>query len=164
MIKRYLIDLLCIGLMGVLAFLFAEEPRNLYPAKFNLKDSRETLKDNPERCNERTILRSISSIKALDERNIFSLQGSPIPSKSALPTSSIEKSYMLIGILKGEENKAIFRDQTGSIIALTVGMKLDDGSILTHIGTNSVELIKGIEKKEVRLFNIPPPNPLSFKK
>jgi len=75
-----------------------------------------------------------------------------------------ENPYTLIGILHGEEKKAVFREYTGSILFLTVGKKLIDDSIITRIDSTSVEVKKGKEKKELKIFDVKVPRLSTEKK
>lgn len=70
----------------------------------------------------------------------------------------------LIGILQGQEKKAIFREYTGAIVTLTVGKKLLDGSVITGIGSTTVEVKKGKEKRELRIFEVKVPRLRTGKK
>jgi len=116
---------------------------------------------------DKEIIRDTGGLKALKDRNIFSADGKyPIFAvgtagvKEALP----ENPYTLIGILHGEEKKAVFRDHTGSIIALTVGKKLIDDSVITRIDSTSVEVTKGKEKRELKIFSVKVPRLSTGKK
>ena len=60
--------------------------------------------------------------------------------------------YKLIGILNGKEKKAVLKDYTNATIILAVGEKLGNGSVVTAIGDVSVQLKKGKEKTELKIF------------
>jgi len=166
MIKKYLLDILCLIGVTLVAFLIAERPAvdlKLPPSLPDKLPPLETTKEETKK-KEGGIARYASTAGALKERNIFSPGGSYTPSKTGVTASLLESPYTLIGILKGEENKAVFRDHTGSIITLTVGMKLIDGSVVTRIDATAVEVKKGKEKREIRIFDIKPPKPLTIKR
>jgi hypothetical protein len=161
MIRRYLADMLCIGLVGIVALLAAQRPvidlslRSPAGAKKTTEAKKE---ETPKR--QEGVVREVAVLKALKERNIFAANGSYVLSKSGTQGPLPENPYTLIGILKGEEKKAVFRDYNGSIITLTVGRKLMDGTVVTRIDDRSVQVVKGKEKKELRIFNVKVP-PLS---
>lgn len=165
MIRKYLLDILCMVLVVVIAVLLAEGSAidlRQPPALPEKRPSLETVQEETKK-GEGMIVRYATTAKALEERNIFSPGGSYAVSKTG-PTASLpEVPYTLIGILKGEESRAVLRDHTGSIVALTVGKKLSDGSVITRINTASVEVKKGKEKKELRIFDIKSPKPLTIK-
>jgi len=90
--------------------------------------------------------------KELKARNIFTANGAytdadnkPIPANP----------YTLIGVTQGKETKAIFRDYSGSVVTMTVGQKMIDGSVITRIDSASVQLKKGEEKTELKAFDVP---------
>ena len=150
MIKRYLPDILCIVLIVIIVPLLVKKP-DIEP---HMRPSIEAYDTNTKgtKKSSKGIIRDIVSPKALEERNIFtpdSNQGIS-STKESLP----EDPYTLIGILKGEEKKAVIREHTGSIVTLREGDKLTDGSVITRIDTYSVEIEKGGEKKELRMFNV----------
>lgn len=165
MIKNYLLDLVCVLLIGFIAFLVAERPntKTHQSSKAGLSGEGISKKELEEK-KEIGVQRYSTVTKALMERNIFNLEGKyPVP-KTISSTISSERSYILIGILRGEENKALFKDPTGSIIALPVGKKLDDGFVITRIDTHSVELMKGDKRKILKIFEFKSPKSLSVKK
>jgi hypothetical protein len=149
MIKKYIPDILCIVLISAIAGLAAGRPDidlNLrpglvYPSK---RDGKEQMIK---------IIRVSVPHKALEERNIFAIDGSYTTSGAGavrLP----ENPHTLIGILHGKEKKAVFREYTGSIVTLTVGKKLLDGYIITEINSISVKIKKGKERRELRIFDV----------
>jgi len=165
MIKKYLLDILCLIVVVIVAFLIVERPAIDLNLPLSIADKRqphETTKEETKK-GERGIARYASTAEALKERNIFSPNGSYTMSKAGATATLLESPYTLIGILKGEENKAVFRDHTGSIVTLTVGKKLSDGSVITRIDTTSVEVKKGKEKRKLKIFDIKPPKPLTSK-
>ena len=165
MIKKYLLDILCLIMVVIVAFLIVERPAIDLNLPLSIADKRqphETTKEETKK-GERGIARYASTAEALKERNIFSPNGSYTMSKAGATATLLESPYTLIGILKGEENKAVFRDHTGSIVTLTVGKKLSDGSVITRIDTTSVEVKKGKEKRKLKIFDIKPPKPLTSK-
>ena len=162
MIKKRLIDILCIGLFAMIALLAAEKPvidlsiRPSIPIPDKRQQRDATIKEETKKV-EKEIVRDIVAFKSLKERNIFTPDGSYTTSKTLLAGPLPENPYTLIATLHGEEKKAVFRDYTGSVITLTVGKKLGDGSIITRIDNLSVEVKKGKEKRELKIFDIKVP-------
>jgi len=171
MIKKYLLDIIVIVLVSTLALWATQKPAvdlNLRPStgdKGQLPDVKNEAKEKVQEG----IVRDVVALGALKERNIFSPDGSYTKSEAVLKGPLLkgplpENPYTLIGILQGEEKKAVFKDYTGSIITLTIGKQLSDGSIIRRIDNFFVEVEKGEEKRELRIFNIKPPKPLTVKK
>lgn len=160
MIKKYLPDILCIVLFIMIAFLAAERPvidligrTGVSPV---IPSEKTAIKEETKNL-QKEIVRDVVASKALKDRNIFSADGK-------YPTSGVgsagmkgplpENPYTLIGILHGEGGKAVFREYTGSIVTLTVGKKLIDDSVITRIDSTSVEVKKGKEKRELKIFDV----------
>jgi len=160
MIKKYLLDILCVVLVGGIAILASERPAvdlKLPPSIVDKRQPHETTKEEIKK-GERRIARYASTAEALKERNIFAADGSYAPPSKSGTKGPLPKSpYTLIGILKGEEKKAVFRESTGSIVTLTVGKKLIDDSVITRIDSTSVEVKKGNEKRELKIFDVKVP-------
>ena len=161
--KRYLLDILCVVLIVSIAVLAAGRP----VVDLNLRPSATDKRQPPDAKNQETknvqkeIVRDIVASDVLRARNIFAADGKyPVfTSVGGMggPSPENPNTYTLIGILDGEEKKAVFRESTGSIVALTVGKKLKDGSVLTRIDKFAVEVMKEKEKKELRMFNVKVP-------
>jgi hypothetical protein len=159
---KYLLDIICVVIVVILALLTAERPvidLNIRPSIADKKQPQDRQKEETKKV-EKEIVRDIFASKELKDRNIFSADGRyPTPGagstdmKGPLP----ENPYTLIGILQGEEKKAVFREYTGSIVFLTIGKKLIDESIITRIDNTSVEVKKGKEKKELKIFDVKVP-------
>ncbi|MFA4916750.1 MAG: hypothetical protein WC560_08785 [Syntrophales bacterium] len=151
MIKKYIPDILFIIFFLSIAVLVAGKPDinlNLRPAQVNPPKT-----DKKEQITK--IIRSISvPHKMLEERNIFAIDGSYTTSGAGTAVSLPEGSCTLIGILHGEEKKAVFREHTGSVVTLTVGGKLSDGYIITEISSVSVKVEKGQERRELKIFDV----------
>jgi hypothetical protein len=169
---KYLLDVICAVLVAIIAVWATQRPAvdlNLRPSMADQGKLPDAQKERKEK-GEGGMVRDIVAAKALKERNIFSPDGSYTPAGSYTKSGTAfkgplpENPYTLIGILHGEEKKAVFRDFTGSLITLTVGKKLVDGSVITHIDKLSVRLKKGQEKRELRIFDVKPPQPLTLKK
>ena len=164
MIKRYLLDILCVVLIVSIAVLAAGRPvvdPNLRPSVTDKRQPPDTKKQETKNV-QKEIVRDIVASDVLKERNIFAPDGKyPILTSGGVIAGPSPENpttdYTLIGILDGEERKAVFRESTGSIVALTVGKKLKDGSVLTRIDKFSVELKKGKEKRELKMFNVKVP-------
>jgi hypothetical protein len=166
-LKRYLFDILAIISIACIAALAAGRPvveLDRRPSVIDKKqpaDAKKLKKKNVQK----EIVRDISSSDELKERNIFAADGkypvlTPAGSTGGLSTGNPNAktdTYTLIGILEGEETRAVFRESTGSIVALTVGKKLKDGSVVIRIDKFSVEIMKGKEKKELRIFDVKAP-------
>ncbi|MBM4276256.1 MAG: hypothetical protein FJ130_00030 [Deltaproteobacteria bacterium] len=172
MTKKYYPDILCIIciiLIMVIALLAAEKPvidLSMHPSVAHRKPPGDIKKEEPKAV-ERGIVKKVTSWEKLKERNIFAADGKyPVSIAGVTGTQKIlpEKPYTLIGVLQGEEKKAVFRDPTGAIVTFTVGKKLMDDSVITRINTFSVELEKGKERRELRIFEFKPPQPLTQKK
>lgn len=160
MIKKYLLDILCITGVVMIALLVIERPvvnLNLRPSVADKGQLPDAKKEEAEKI-QKGIMRDVVSIGVLKERNIFTPDGSYAMSGTVLKGPLPENPFTLIGILQGEEKKAVFKDYTGAIITLTVGKKLTDGSVITRIEQVSVQLEKGNEKKELKLFDLTDPN------
>jgi hypothetical protein len=164
MIRKYFTDILCIVLFVLIAFLAAEKPvidLNIPPSTVDKRQPQDTKKEETKKL-EKEIVRDVFASEALKDRNIFSADGKYaifIPGAGPSGTGGVlpENPYTLIGILHGEEKKAVFREYTGSILFLTVGKKLIDDSVITRIDSTSVEVKRGKEKKELKIFNVKVP-------
>ncbi len=162
MSKKYVPDILCIVSFAIIALLVSERPvidLNIRPPIADKRQSQDTIKKETIKV-QKEIVREIVASKMLKDRNIFSADGrystsgaGSVDMKGSLP----ENPYTLIGILHGEEKKAVFRAYTGSILFLTVGKKLTDDSTITRIDSTSVEVKKGKEKKELKIFDVKVP-------
>ena len=167
MIKKYLFDILFVVLIVSIAVLAAGRPvvdPNLRPSVTDKRQPPDAKKQETKNV-QKEILRDIVASDVLKERNIFApdgkypvlTSGGVIAGPSPENPNTSTSTYTLIGILDGEEKKAVFRESTGSIVALTVGKKLKDGSVITRIDKFSVEVMKEKEKKELRMFNVKVP-------
>jgi len=163
---KYLLDIICVVIVVILALLTTQRPvidLSIRPSIADKRQPQDTKKEKTKNV-QKEIVRDVVTSKVLKDRNIFSADGKYPTSgagsadmgagvKAALP----ENPYTLIGILQGEEKKAVFREYTGSIVTLTVGKKLIDDSVITRINNTSVEVKKGKEKKELRIFDVKVP-------
>ena len=166
MIKKNFIDTLCIVLFIAIGILAVERPvidQNVRSSVATKRQPSDVKKEETKEA-ERGIIRDVVTYDALKDRNIFAADGkyaivamSGPGMKGPLP----ENPYTLIGILQGEEKKAVFREHTGSIITLTVGKELIDGSVITRIDNLSVEVKRGKEKRELRIFSVKKPKPVT---
>jgi len=171
MIKNYFPEVIGVLLIAALGTLAVERPGidlNLRPSVADQRQPSEAKKEEANKV-DKEIIRGAVGFKALKDRNIFSADGKysiVIPGAGAAGTGGPlpENPYTLIGILHGEEKKAVFRDHTGSIIALTVGKKLIDDSVITRIDSTSVEVTKGKEKRELKIFSVKVPRLSTGKK
>jgi hypothetical protein len=162
MIKKYLLDIISIVLVSAVALLATQKPATelkLRPSSPSIGDKGklpDVKKEEKEKV-QTGIIKEDAAVGSLKERNIFSPDGSYTKSGAVLKGPLPENPYTLIGILNGEEKKAVFRDYTGSIIALTVGKKLIDGSVITKIEKLSVQLENEKAKKELKVFDLTDP-------
>jgi hypothetical protein len=86
-------------------------------------------------------------------RNIFTANGAYTDSDDKLIPAN---PYTLLGVIHGGGvTKAVFRDYSGSVVAMAQGQKMIDGSVITRIDDASVQLRKGEEKTELKTFDIP---------
>jgi hypothetical protein len=170
---KYLLDIICVVTVVILALLTTQRPVIDLIGRTGVSWRTGVSPVIPSAIKEETknlqkeIVRDVVASKALKERNIFAADGkyaivamSGPGMKGPLP----ENPYTLIGILRGEEKKAVFREHTGSILALTVGKELIDGSVITRIDNLSVEVKKGKEKRELRIFSVKKPKPVTRQK
>ena len=165
-VMKYLLDVICAVLVAMIAVLATQRPAvnlNLRPSVADQGQHPDAEKEGKEK-GQGGIVKGVVAAKALKERNIFTADGNYTVSQAASKGPLPENPYTLIGVLQGEEKKAVFRDYTGSLVTLTVGKKLGDGSVITHIDKLSVELKKGQEKTELRIFDVKPPKPVTLKK
>jgi len=166
---KYLLDIICVVIVVILALLTAEKPVfnvNIRPSIADKKQPQDRKKEEAKKV-EKEIVRDVFASKELKDRNIFSADGrylTPGAVSAGMKGPLPENPYTLIGILQGEEKKAVFREYTGSIVFLTIGKKLIDDSIITRIDSTSVEVKKGKEKKELKIFDVKVPRLLERKK
>ena len=176
---KYLSDIICVVIVVILALLTTQKPvidligRTGVSSRTGVSwrtgvspviPSEKTAIKEETKNLQKLIVREVVVSDALKDRNIFAADG-----KYAMATTSgpgmkgplPENPYTLIGILRGEEKKAVFREHTGSILALTVGKELIDGSVITRIDNLSVEVKKGKEKRELRIFSVKKPKPVT---
>jgi len=159
---KYLLDIISVFIVSGLVLLTAQRPVIDLNARSPVADKRrpqEITKEEMKKV-EKGIVRGVAISNVLKERNIFSLDGRYSMSEvgSAAMKGPVPQSLdTLIGILQGQEKKAVFQEYTGSIVTLTEGKKLLDGFVITRIGNNSVEVKKGKEKKELRIFEVKVP-------
>ena len=167
MIKRYLFDILFAVLIVSIAVLTAGKPVVDLNLRLPVTDKRQQpdAKKQETKYVQKKIVRDIVASDVLRARNIFAADGKypvlmPVTgggTGGSSPENPNTITYTLIGILDGEEKKAVFRESTGSIVALTVGKKLIDGSVITRIDKFAVEVMREKEKKELRIFNVKVP-------
>ena len=165
--KKYLFDILCVVLIVSIGVLAAGRPvvdLNQRPSATDKRQPPDAKKHETKNV-QKKIVRNIVASDALKERNIFAADGKyPVfmpatggGTGGSSPGDPNAISYTLIGVLDGEEKKAVFKESTGSIVALNVGKKLKDGSVITRIDKFSVEVKKGEEKRELRIFSVKVP-------
>ena len=155
MSKKYIFDIGCIILIiliSAIAVLLAGRPDldlSLRPSPVHRGLSRTEGREQMAK-----IIRASVPHQALEKRNVFAADGSyPAPGTEGgrlLP----ENPYTLIGVLKGKEKKAVFREYTGSVVTQTVGEKLLDGYVIISIDDVSVKLRKGKDRRELRVFHV----------
>jgi hypothetical protein len=159
---KYLLDIIFVVIVVILALLTTQRPvvdLNIRPSVADKKQPQDRKKEETKKV-EKEIVRNVFASKELKDRNIFSADGRyPMPKagSAGMKDPLLKNPYTLIGILQGEEKKAVFREYTGSIVFLTIGKKLIDDSIITRIDSTSVEVKKGKEKKELKIFDVKVP-------
>lgn len=147
--KRYLVDLIFIGLSVILALFLAEKPGAV-------KDNRPAVIDNAVKgvkpVSAKEPQAPVDAVKELKARNIFSADGSyaQAAAKRAVP----DIPYTLLGVVYGKEKKAFFREFTGAIVSLAEGDKMVDEAVVSNIEKRTVKVKKGKEEKEYKIFNI----------
>jgi len=93
-------------------------------------------------------------LKKGKERKAFPVYGAAL-NPGAVQTAvknTADQKPLLVGILKGTEPKAVFRDQSGNLNVLGTRRALPDGSVITRIDADSVRLKKGKENKVLVLY------------
>ncbi len=162
--RKYPVDAGLIAFFLLCALLFAERPKMDYsiPASAPFSkggaggfDRKAVVPAKGESGRSAKTEPSPSGVyRYLAERNIFDPDGNYEKPKELkiIP----ENPYNLIAVLQGKENRAIFREYTGSELSFKVGDKMIDGAIVTHIDRLSVTVKKGKEKKEYRIFDVKP--------
>jgi len=156
MIKKYLVDILCALVILAGAFWFAERTGVEIPDRRTPppKEKRTDLQKEEKKIQASEIIRQTGVAEPLKEKNIFG----PGEGKTTLGAGkagrSPENPYSLIGVLQGEEKRAVFLEPGGKIVALAVGNNLTDGTVVTRIDDLSVQVEKGKEKKELKVFDL----------
>lgn len=159
MIKKYSIDILFALVIFTAAFLISGkmtlDPLGSRPV--SPKEKRPAMsKEEKTKKGPEEIIREAGAYKALKERNIFTLEGGgAVPAGSGGPASPSSPAYTLIGILQGEEKRAVFLETGGKVVTVALGKILGDGSVVTRIDDLSVQLEKGKEKRELKVFALP---------
>lgn len=151
MMKKILPDMLMLGLVLTVVLClaadqsprFSSPPQDLEPLAVRTDSAAKSPWHPPvSRCN------------ALKERNLFlaSEKYASRLGKSSIPLS--QEPYLLEAILLGQEEQAIFRQNSGELLVLTTGQALVDGAVLVEISPRSVKLKKGGEIVTMMLFDI----------
>lgn len=96
----------------------------------------------------------VSKCGALKGRNLFLATGHDAFPREKGDTPLPREPYLLEAILLGQEKQAIFRRNSGEILALTTGQSLVDGAVLIEICPRSVKLKKGRGIVTMMLFDI----------
>lgn len=150
MIKKYRIDLFCAALSVVsIPLLVVNKPVINYSEEISKIELLET--GGQEKIVE-NISYDKSDYKNIETRNIFSPNGSygSAEGKEILT----EKPYRLIGVFISGQKRAVFMKDTGDIIILNAGDKLEDGSVVYSIENLSVKLKKNDNVVEYRIFKL----------
>jgi len=151
-ISQYMPDIVSVCLIMILAVLVAGRTHidlNIRPS------SVDKLSDNMHLSEivkaESGIVVKVIQTQDIKGRNIFTATGTYIDLASQnLP----ENPYTLIGVLRGKERKAVFREYTGAVVTLSAGKQLIDGFQIVGIEDTSVKLKRRNEKKELRMFDV----------
>jgi hypothetical protein len=164
-LKKYLLEILFAVVAMSIAVLAAGRPMvdlNLRPPATDKKHPQNAKKQETKNM-PKEILRDTAASDLLKERNIFSPDGKyPILTPGGViagpsPEKPVTITYTLMGVLDGEKKKAVLRESTGSIVALTEGAKLKDGSVVTRIDKFGIEVKEGEGKRELRMFDVKVP-------
>ena len=157
-ISQYLPDILAILMVMIIAYMFAGKPTldpklsaspGGNPAQSGQSSDAVKKQQVPDVASQ---VHKDNADKELMTRNIFTANGAYTDSDNKpIPANP----YTLIGVTQGKETKAIFRDYSGSVVTMTVGQKMIDGSVITRIDSASVQLKKGEEKTELKAFDVP---------
>lgn len=159
MIKKYLSDIALISVFTLVALIAVGKPETDYKKDTDVP-SYTTIKneeDEEDEAKPATPADMPGSYKNIETRNIFAMDGSYGMSyynsynQQASPGGV---TYGLIGILRGSENMAVFREPTGSIVSLKTGQKLADGAKIIHISQLYVKAKKGRNIKQYKIFDI----------
>ncbi|MDI6889843.1 MAG: hypothetical protein QMC83_02730 [Thermodesulfovibrionales bacterium] len=154
MMKKYLMDILCIAIFGLsIPLLVVEKPEISYSTLIsNARTAEPEKKKDMTETITRVEKQRVRQYKHIEERNIFSPDGVYRIVKGEAPPP--ENPYRFIGVLRGKDKRAVFMDYTGEIITLKPGEKLGDGSVIRDIDILSVKLKKGKKETELRIFNL----------
>jgi len=155
MIKRFLPDIFIAGIILALAFFIAAGFLPSNPPAMSARPEKPVAK--PDSTQQKKIWTPpVAPDTALKQRNLFSETGSYVVGVQAkkAPVVLPENPYTLVAVLLGKDRKAVFRNYTGEVQALTIGKTLMDGAVLTAISPRSVKLKKGKEIKEMNLFDV----------
>jgi hypothetical protein len=156
MIKKYLADILCALIIFGGAFLIAERtaveiPERRIPPS---KEKRPDLQKEEKKGQALEIIRRTGDAEPFKEKNAFVAGDGKAVAAGGKAARSSDNPYSLIGILQGGEKRAVFLEPGGKIVALAVGKNLTDGSVVTRIDDLSVQVEKGKEKKDLKLFDL----------
>jgi hypothetical protein len=156
MIKKYLVDILCVLVVFTGAFLIAERTGIEIPERRTppSKEKRPDLQKEEKKGQASEIIRQTGDADPFKEKNAFVAGDGKTVAAGGKAARSSENPYSLIGILQGGEKRAVFLEPGGKVVALAVGKNLADGSIVTRIDDLSVQVEKGKEKKDLKLFDL----------
>ncbi|MBP1713309.1 MAG: putative exported protein [Deltaproteobacteria bacterium] len=156
MIKKYLVDILCVLVVFAGAFLIAERTGIEIPERRTppSKEKRPDLQKEEKKGQASEIIRQTGDAEPFKEKNAFASGDGKTAAAGGKAARSSENPYSLVGVLQGGEKRAVFLEPGGKIVALAVGKNLADGSVVTRIDDLSVELEKGKEKKNLKLFDL----------
>jgi hypothetical protein len=156
MLKKYLIDILCVLVVLAGALLIAERTGVEIPDRRTPppKEKRTDLKKEEKKVQASEIIRQIGAAEPFKEKNAFGSGEGKKALGAGKAGRSPENPYSLIGVLQGEEKRAVFLEPGGKIVALAVGKNLADGAVVTRIDDLSVQVEKGKEIKELKVFDL----------
>ena len=150
-------EFLCVVLIILVFSLFAvEKPEINY-------DNEISKKELPETGGQEKIIENISYDKLdyqnIETRNIFSPDGLyKLPeAKGKLYDKKGElsdKKYRFIGVFEAGQKKAVFMKNTGDVIILNEGDKIEGGFFISGIKNMSVKLEKDDKVIEHRIFKL----------
>ena len=145
----YLADMVFIVMAAIAAFFLAGMPKYQNAPVPHQAPVLAEVKTPPEVKAMETAPRS--SVKAIEERNIFASSGSY---KDAVKAAAIpDNPYILLGIVQeGSVMKAIFREYTGAVTKAVVGQQMIDGFQVATVQNREVMLKKGNERKVFSVY------------
>lgn len=152
-IKKYLIEFLCIILFVIPILLFTVDKPVV---NYRMETGEIELPQTGEKENiVQEVYYDGAGYKNIESRNIFSQDGSYGSVSSYATKKKIpDRPYDLIGVFVSEQKKAVLKEYTGKMITSKIGDKLDGGFVVTGIDDISVKLEKNNKEMELKIFKL----------